>query len=53
MAVYVICYDLRKPDYDYQPVYDELNSLSAKHISRRPKPATEAAFPRISFQYER
>jgi hypothetical protein len=32
VAVYVICYDLRKPDYDYQPVYDELNSLSAKHI---------------------
>lgn len=32
MAVYLICYDLRKPDYDYDPVWAELVSLSAQHI---------------------
>jgi hypothetical protein len=29
---YLISYDLRKPDRDYSPLYDELNSLGAKRI---------------------
>lgn len=32
MSVYLISYDLRKPDYDYDPVYEELDNLNAKHI---------------------
>ena len=35
MPKFVISYDLRKPDYteeDYQELYDELDSLGAKHI---------------------
>jgi len=32
MAVFVISYDLRKPDYDYQPLYDALDKIKAKHI---------------------
>jgi CRISPR/Cas system-associated endoribonuclease Cas2 len=32
MAKYIISYDLRKPDYDYQPLYDALGELGATHI---------------------
>jgi len=32
MAVFIISYDLRKPDYDYQPLYDALAKIKAKHI---------------------
>ncbi len=32
MAVFLISYDLRKPDYDYQPLYDALDEIGAKHI---------------------
>src|SRR5208283_5389548 len=32
MALYVLSYDLRKPDMDYQPLYDKLHSVGAKHI---------------------
>ncbi len=32
MAKYIISYDLRKPDYDYQPLYDALAEISAVHI---------------------
>ncbi len=32
MAVFLISYDLRKPDFDYQPLYDLLNSWKAKHV---------------------
>jgi len=35
MARFVISYDLRKPNYteaDYQDLYDELDTLDAKHI---------------------
>ena len=32
MAVFLISYDLRKPDYDYQPLYDALDEVSASHI---------------------
>jgi hypothetical protein len=35
MSRYVISYDLRKPNYtdaDYQELYDELDSIGAKHI---------------------
>jgi len=32
MARYVISYDLRKPDHDYRPLYDELDELGATHI---------------------
>lgn len=32
MAVFLISYDLRKPDYDYQPLYEALAKISAKHI---------------------
>jgi CRISPR/Cas system-associated endoribonuclease Cas2 len=32
MAKYIISYDLRKPDYDYQPLYDALNEIGATHI---------------------
>ena len=32
MAVFLISYDLRKPDFDYQALYNELDSLKAKHV---------------------
>lgn len=32
MAIYLISYDLRKPDYDYQPLYDALDVIGAKHV---------------------
>ncbi|PYX68818.1 MAG: hypothetical protein DMG72_22235 [Acidobacteria bacterium] len=32
MAVFLISYDLRKPDYDYQPLYDALDEIKAKHL---------------------
>lgn len=32
MARLLISYDLRKPDFDYQPLYDELGLMGAKHI---------------------
>ena len=30
--VFIISYDLRKPDHDYQPLYDALAKINAKHI---------------------
>ncbi|MGC2286695.1 MAG: hypothetical protein WA542_15675 [Candidatus Acidiferrum sp.] len=32
MAVFIISYDLRKPDYDYEPLYDALAAIKAKHL---------------------
>jgi CRISPR/Cas system-associated endoribonuclease Cas2 len=32
MAVFLISYDLRKSDYDYQPLYHALDEIGAKHI---------------------
>lgn len=35
MPRYVICYDLRKPNYteaDYEELYAELDSIGARHI---------------------
>ena len=32
MAVFLISYDLRKPDYNYQPLYDALAAIKAKHV---------------------
>jgi hypothetical protein len=32
MAVFLISYDLRKPDYDYQPLYEALAKANAKHV---------------------
>ncbi|HXM68326.1 MAG TPA: hypothetical protein VN911_16465 [Candidatus Acidoferrum sp.] len=32
MAVFLISYDLRKPDYNYQPLYDALDEIGAKHV---------------------
>lgn len=32
MGVYIISYDLRKPDFDYEPLYEALDEVEAKHI---------------------
>lgn len=32
MAVFLISYDLRKPDYNYQPLYEALDKIKAKHV---------------------
>jgi CRISPR/Cas system-associated endoribonuclease Cas2 len=32
MAVFLISYDLRKPDFDYDPLYDALAKIKAKHV---------------------
>jgi hypothetical protein len=32
MAVFLISYDLRKPDYDYGPLYEALSDINAKHV---------------------
>ena len=32
MAVFLISYDLRKPDFDYDPLYDALGEIGAKHV---------------------
>ena len=32
MAVFLISYDLRKPDYNYDPLYEALAKIKAKHI---------------------
>jgi hypothetical protein len=34
MAVYIVSYDLRKPDFDYQPLYDALSEINAKRIQK-------------------
>ncbi len=31
MSVYVVDYDLRNPDHDYQPLYDALNQYECCH----------------------
>lgn len=32
MAVFLISYDLRKPDYNYEPLYEALAKIKAKHV---------------------
>ncbi len=32
MAVFLISYDLRKPDYNYEPLYAALAKVKAKHV---------------------
>jgi CRISPR/Cas system-associated endoribonuclease Cas2 len=32
MAVFLISYDLRKPDFDYDFLYDALSEIGAKHV---------------------
>jgi CRISPR/Cas system-associated endoribonuclease Cas2 len=32
MAVFLISYDLRKPDFDYKPLYAALATMKAKHV---------------------
>jgi hypothetical protein len=32
MAVFLISYDLRKPDFDYKPLYAALDTIKAKHV---------------------
>ena len=32
MAAYLISYDLRKPEFDYKPLYIALYAIEAKHI---------------------
>jgi len=32
MSVFLISYDLRKPDHDYDPLYKKLDTLQAKHV---------------------
>lgn len=32
MAVFIISYDLRKPDFDYKPLYAALDKIGAKHL---------------------
>ena len=32
MAVFIISYDLRKPDFDYKRLYDALAELGAEHV---------------------
>ena len=32
MSVFLISYDLRKPDYNYDPLYAALAEIEAKHI---------------------
>lgn len=32
MGVYIISYDLRKPDFDYDPLYGALDEIKAKHL---------------------
>jgi CRISPR/Cas system-associated endoribonuclease Cas2 len=34
MSFYLISYDLRKPDYDYEPLYDELKKLKATRVQK-------------------
>ena len=32
MSVFLISYDLRKPDFDYKPLYEALKKIKAEHI---------------------
>jgi hypothetical protein len=32
MAVFIVSYDLRKPDFDYKPLYAALDKIGAKHV---------------------
>jgi hypothetical protein len=32
MSVFIISYDLRKPDFDYEPLYGALAELDATHL---------------------
>ena len=32
MAIFLISYDLRNPDFDYEPLYTALKLIEAKHV---------------------
>ena len=51
MSVYIVSYDLRKPDFDYQPLYDALAVLKAKRIQKSVWGVNSSSTPKIIFEY--
>jgi CRISPR/Cas system-associated endoribonuclease Cas2 len=51
MSVFLVSYDLRKPDYDYQPLYDALAKIKAKHVQDSIWGVNTASSAEVVFDY--
>jgi hypothetical protein len=53
MAIFIISYDLRKPDFDYKPLYDALDTFKAKHIQDSVWGINTASSANVVYKYLR
>ena len=51
MAAYLISYDLRKPEFDYKPLYFALNAIEAKHIQDSVWGVNSRSSAKVVFDY--
>ena len=51
MAVFLISYDLRKPDFDYDPLYDALAKIKANHVQDSVWGVDTPSSAKVVFQY--
>ena len=53
MAIFIISYDLRKPDFDYKPLYDALDTFKAKRIQDSVWGINTASSANVVYKYLR
>jgi CRISPR/Cas system-associated endoribonuclease Cas2 len=51
MSVFLVSYDLRKPDYDYDPLYAALAKIKAKHIQESVWGVNTTSSAEVVFDY--
>lgn len=51
MAVLLISYDLRKPDFDYDPLYEALAKIKAKHVQDSVWGVNTTSSAEVVFEY--
>ena len=51
MAVFLISYDLRKPDFDYDPLYKALAAIKAKHVQDSVWGVNTSSSAEVVFKY--
>ena len=51
MAVYLISYHLRKPEFDYKPLYLALYAIEAKHIQDSVWGVNSRSSAKVVFDY--
>jgi hypothetical protein len=51
VPVFIISYDLRKPDFDYQPLYDALDKIEAKHLQDSVWAVNTTSSAEIAFKF--